>query len=133
MEGILVPIAFFVFLGAVIVVPIWLRERTKQSAYKLISEALAQGKELDPVLIERLTQAPARKPQDNARRTLGSGVVLVALAAGFTAASYFSGDLDPSGGAAGGMTTAAIILGVLGIAFLILAAVDYAAKKKSDA
>lgn len=132
MEDILVPIAFFVFLGAAIVGPIWLKERTKQSAYKLISEALAHDKPLDPALIERLTQAPVRKPQDNARRTLGSAVVLIALAVGFAGASYLSGDFAP-GGAGGGMLTAAIILGVLGIAFLILAAVDYAAKKKSDA
>ncbi len=55
-------------------------------------------------------------------------MVLIALAAGFSGASYFSGDFDPSGHAMGGMMTTALILGALGIAFLVLALVDYAKK-----
>jgi len=127
-----VPFTFFAFLGAVILVPIWLRERTKQSAHQLISQALEKGQQLDPALMRQLTEGQKQQPQDRPRRTLGSGVVLLALAIGFVAASFLSGGFDPSGFSGGGMMTAAAILGALGIAFILLAIVDYAGKKKDQ-
>jgi hypothetical protein len=134
MEAVLIPISFFGFLGAVILVPIWLKERTKQSAHQLISQALEKGQPLDPAIMSRLTEVAARQaPADRARRTLGSGVVLLALAGGFAGASYFIGDWDPSGYAGGGLMIPAMILGALGSAFILLAIVDYASKKKTDA
>ena len=129
---IFVPFTFFGFLAAVILVPIWLRERTKQSAHQLISQALEKGQPLDPALMRELTQAstkPSQQP-DRPRRTLGSGVVLLALAGGFVGASFLSGEFEPTGAASGGMLTAAVILGALGTAFVLLAIVDYATKKK---
>jgi Domain of unknown function (DUF6249) len=135
MDGpeILVPFTFFVFLGAVILGPIWLKERTKQSAHKLISQAIEKGQALDPQLMERLTTAvPNQPPPDRARRTLGSGVVLLALAGGFAGASMMSSGFDPSGYANDGMMTAALILGSLGLAFTLLGVFDYATKKKTE-
>lgn len=125
-----VPFTFFAFLAAVILVPIWLKERTKRSAHDLISQALEKGQTLDPALMRQLTEG-VKPPQDRARRTLGSGVVLLALAAGFVGASALSGDLA-DGIASSGMLTAATILGALGAAFILLAMVDYAAKKKEQ-
>lgn len=128
----LIPLVFFVFLGAVILVPIWLRERTKQSAHQLISQALERGQPLDPALLRQLTDTKTANQPDRPRRTLGSGVVLLALAIGFLAASLMSNGFDPSGFAGDGMMTAATILGALGVAFILLALVDYAAKKKDQ-
>jgi hypothetical protein len=133
MEGILIPLTFFGFLGAVILGPIYLKERTKQSAHKLISQAIEKGQPLDPQLMERLTvAAPSQAPPDRARRTLGSGVVLLALAGGFAGASVMSSGFDPSGYANNGMMTAALILGALGLAFTVLGIFDYATKKKTE-
>lgn len=127
---IFVPFVFFGFLGAIILVPIWLRERTKQSAHQLISQALEKGQPLDPALMRELTANTQKPPQDKARRTLGSGVVLLALAAGFVAAGYFIQDISGASEAFGGMMIPAVILGALGIAFLLLAMIDYGSKKK---
>ncbi|GAM99722.1 hypothetical protein U91I_03377 [alpha proteobacterium U9-1i] len=124
-----VPFTFFVFLAAVILVPIWLKEKTKQSAHALISQALEKGQQLDPALLHQLTETQKHQP-DRPRRTLGSGVVLLALAIGFVVASLMSNGFDPSGFSGDGMMTAAAILGALGIAFILLAVVDYSAKKK---
>jgi len=124
-----VPFIFFAFLGAVILVPIWLKEKTKQSAHALISQALEKGQQLDPALLQQLTETQKQQP-DRPRRTLGSGVVLLALAIGFVTASFMSNGFDPSGYAGNGMMTAAAILGCLGLAFIVLALVDYSAKKK---
>jgi Domain of unknown function (DUF6249) len=128
---ILVPLGFFAMILAIVVVPIWLRERTKQSAHQLISQALEKGQALDPALMERLTQttAPA-KQQGTPRRTLGNGIVLLALAIGFGAASVLSHGFDT--GDIDGMMIAALILGALGVAFTLLAIVDYSTKKKDS-
>ena len=130
----LIPIVFFVFLGAVILGPIWLREKTRQSAHQLIADALEKGQPVDPALVRELTQAgkPTKPPQDSARRTLGSAVVLLALAGGFVAAAYLTGGFDPTGHAERGMLIPAVILGALGAAFLVLALVDYSTKKKDE-
>jgi hypothetical protein len=129
---VIIPIAFFVFLGAVILGPIWLRERTRQSALKMVQDALERGQPLDGAIVKQLTESPQRPKPDRARSTLGSGVVLLALAGGFTAASYLSNGFDPEGHAVRGMLIPAVILGALGTAFLLLAIVDYSTKKKDE-
>jgi membrane associated rhomboid family serine protease len=129
MADVIVPLVFFGFLGAVILVPIWLRERTRQSGHKVLQDALERGQTLDPALVNQLTGGTPAKapPPDRARRTLGNGVVLLALAAGFVAATFMSG-----GGWTDSMMMAAAILGALGAAFLLLALVDYASKQKEQ-
>ena len=122
-------VVFFGFLGAVILVPIWLRERTRQSAHRLISQALEKGQTLDPQLMRQLTEG-TRQIADRPRRTLGSGVVLLALAGGFVAAAFVMDGFDPSGYAHNGMLVPAVILGALGVAFILLAAIDYITKRK---
>jgi len=129
---VLVVLIIFGSIASIIVLPMWFRERTKQSAHRLLAEAIARGEKVDPELIGRLSDPPARQ-HDRPRRTLGSAVILLALAGAMTAAAFFSGDFDPSGHAYGGQMTAAAILGALGLAFLILAIVDYSTKRKEQA
>jgi hypothetical protein len=127
----LIPFIFFGFLAAIILVPIWLRERTRQSAHHLISQALERGQTLDPNLMRQLTEG-GKPPQDKARRSLGSGIVLLALAGGFAGAAYWVGDISGAPEAFGGMMVPAVILAALGTAFILLAIVDYATKKKDQ-
>ncbi|HWA50549.1 MAG TPA: DUF6249 domain-containing protein [Dongiaceae bacterium] len=116
----------FVFGGiaAIVIVPAYFRERTKQSAHRLISEAIAKGQTLDPALMERLTDGLA-KQQSSPRRTLGSAVVMLALGGAFAAVGY----LDGGWGDGGFMNIPAFILCALGAAFLLLAIVDYMSQK----
>lgn len=125
-----VPFTFFIFLAAVILIPIWLRERTKRSAHALISQALERGQPLDPALMRQLTEGSAKPQPDRARRTLGSGVILLALAGGFVIGAFAIDDF--TGAVEGAMMVPAAILGALGIAFILLAVVDYAAKRKEQ-
>lgn len=130
MPEVIVPTMFFLFLGAVILTPIWLRERSRQSGHKLIQQALERGQALDPALVRELTDGQRRQAQpDRARRTLGNGVVLMALACGFTAGAFLTGNSD---GVERGLLIPAVILGALGAAFIVLAIVDYSAKKKDE-
>lgn len=128
-EGVFFFFVFFGFLAAIILVPIYLRERTRQSAHHLIAQALEKGQTLDPALMKTLTEGQ-KKPQDKARASLGSGIVLLALGGGFAAAGYFVGGYAAE--AFNGMMVPAVILGALGVAFILLALVDYATKKKDD-
>jgi len=125
-EGVLIPLIFFGFLGAIILVPIWLRERTKQSAHKLISQALEKGQPLDPQIMRDLTQGTVAKVQQQSqpRRTLGSAVVLLALAGAFAAIAFLDHD------ARDWTVVPALIVGAVGAAFLLLAIIDYTTKKK---
>ena len=124
-----VPFVFFGFLTAVIVLPIMAKEATKRSAHQLVSQAIARGQPLDPDLLQRLSQETIYDA-NRARRSLGNGVILMALAGGFVAAGYAADGFDNSGDAHHGMLIPAIILGAVGSAFLILAIFDYLTKKR---
>ncbi len=125
---IFVPFVFFGFLAAVILVPVLVRERTKRSAHDLISQALARGQQLDPNLVSQLTQNMLDEG-NRARKSLGNGVILLALAGGFVAAGFLANQWDAD--AQHGMMIPAVIMGSVGAAFILLALVDYATKKRS--
>ncbi len=127
---IFVPFVFFGFLGAIILVPQLAKERTKRSAHDLVSQALARGQNLDPSLVQQLTQNLLDEG-NRARKSLGNAVILLALAGGFIAAGFVMDGFDPGGDARHGMWIPAVILGSVGTAFLLLAIVDYATKRRS--
>jgi hypothetical protein len=120
---IFIPAIFFGFLAAVILVPVLAKERTKRSAHELISQAMARGQALDPALITQLTDNMLQEG-DKARRSLGSGVILLALAGGFVAATFVGGgDHD--------MLVPAVLMGSIGAAFVLLAIVDYISRNRA--
>lgn len=126
----LIPFIFFGFLAAIILVPTLAKERTKRSAHDLVSQALARGQNLDPVLVQQLTQNMLDEG-NRARKSLGNAVILLALAGGFIAAGYVMDGFDPGGDARHGMWIPAVILGSVGTAFLLLSIIDYASKRRS--
>lgn len=125
-EAVLIPLVFFGFLAAVILVPIMMKERTKRSAHDLISQALARGQQLDPTLVSQITQTMI-DDGNRARKSLGRGVIMFALAAGFLGAGYVAGGWDD----ARDMAVPAVILGSLGLAFILLAVLDYSTKRRA--
>lgn len=128
---IFVPFTFFVFLTIVIVGPVMLRERTKRSAYELVSRAVERGEKLDPALIAKLSEGFTQEP-DRARKNLGNAVILLSLAGGFVGAAFVVGQLGGEE-AHNGMLIPAVILAAVGIAFMLLSIIDYATKKKTPA
>jgi hypothetical protein len=124
-EAVLIPLVFFGFLAAVILVPIMMKERTKRSAHDLISQALARGQQLDPALVSQITQSMVDEG-NRARKSLGRGVIMFALAAGFLGAGYVAGGWED----ARDMAVPAVILGALGLAFILLAILDYSTKRR---
>src|SRR5215813_4231492 len=113
MEGLLIVGAIFGSIAAMVIVPFWLKERTKQSAHKVIAEAVARGQPLDPAIMDQLTQAVGTKQQQSSpRRTLGNGIVLLALGIAFGVVDWFNNGHSWTGG---GLEWPAMILGALGL------------------
>jgi hypothetical protein len=124
---IFVPFVFFGFLAAIIIVPQLAKERTKRTAHELVSQALARGQTLDASLVSQLTQNLLDEG-NRARNSLGRGVILLALAGGFIAAGYVGGGFDED--VRHGMAFPAIIMGAVGLAFIVLAIIDFAMRKR---
>ncbi len=124
---IFIPFVFFGFLAAIIIVPQLAKERTKRTAHELVSQALSRGQALDASLVSQLTQNLLEEG-NRARNSLGRGVILLALAGGFIAAGYVGGEFDD--GVRHGMAMPAIIMGAVGLAFIVLAMVDFAMRKR---
>lgn len=124
---IFVPFVFFGFLAAVILVPTMLRERTKRSAHDLVSQALARGQNLNPELVQQLTQNMLDEG-NRARKSLGNAVVLLSLAAAFVGLGFVFGFQDEDHR---GILVPAVILGAVGMAYGLLAIIDYASRKRA--
>ena len=123
---IVVPFVFFAFLTSVIVIPVMVKERTKRSAHDLIARAIDRGQTLDPALVEQLSENMLQE-SNRARKSLGSAVVLLALAGAFAGIAFISdGGMTMNDGA----LVPAVLLGSLGTAFLVLAIIDYLGKPR---
>jgi hypothetical protein len=83
-------------------------------------------------LVAQLTQNMLDEG-NRARKSLGNGVILIALAIGFLAAGYVIEGYEHDGDVIRGMAVPAVILGTVGIAFLLLAIVDYTTRKRTAA
>ncbi|HET9159064.1 MAG TPA: DUF6249 domain-containing protein [Caulobacteraceae bacterium] len=79
MDGgdILVPIAFFAMIAAIVLMPGWLKSREKQRLHDTLRLAYEKGQPLPPEMIEAL-QMDRAKPQPE--RDLRRGIVLLCLA-----------------------------------------------------
>jgi hypothetical protein len=91
---------------------------------------MARGQPLEPSLVSQLTQNMLEEG-DRARKSLGSGVILLALAAGFLGAGYVIDGFGHDDDVIRGMAVPAVILGAVGLAFILLAVIDYATKKRA--
>jgi hypothetical protein len=73
---VIVPVAFFAFLAAVVLVPAWLNHRSRETALRIIAESVEKGRPLDPEIIDRMLA----KPWPN----VGKGFALLNLVLGVT-------------------------------------------------
>jgi hypothetical protein len=114
-------VAVITVVGVIFVIPAFLRERTKRAGFELVARALERGQTLDPDTILRITEEKSRS--DRRRSNFAVGVVLLALAVGALASAGIVASLEHDAQFQDFLVPATM-LGVVGLAFLILAATD---------
>lgn len=112
-------VAVITIVGAIFVIPTFLRERTKRAGFELVARALERGQTLDPDTILRITEEKSRS--DRRRSNFAVGVVLLALAVGALGSAAIVAGLDAQ---FQDFLVPATMLSAVGLAFLILAATD---------
>jgi len=117
----LVPTIFWIFLGAVILVPVYLKSLDRQRFYDTIKVAYERGQPVAADLIEAMKSSAPLPP---AERDLRMGVILLAAGLGMGGLGfglwYGLGSVDDysafsSGASVGGIGA---ILGLVGIVYL---------------
>lgn len=123
MDGleVLVPLAPFIMITAIVVVPAILKSKERKEMQATLRSAIEKGQPLPPEVIEALSKDNI-KPPATAARDLRVGVILLAVGIGVALFGYafnFVGGFEESKAVAPIIGLAAIP-GMIGIAFSIL-------------
>lgn len=123
LAGILVPIAFFGFLTAIIIVPTVLRSRERARLHETLRMAYEKGQPVAPEMIELLQrdvrQGAERFGKYGPDRDLRRAVILIGVALGLVAMSFALGSLEGNE-ARYGILAGASIPGFVGLGYLAL-------------
>ncbi len=126
MDSILVPIALFGMIAAIVIVPQVLRARERARLHETLRIAYEKGQPVPPELIDVLTNQRdlPSTPTDRAQRDLRVGIVWLAIGLGFVGigAAFYAG-LYNVGGATetfGTFTAIGAIPIFIGLAFMLL-------------
>lgn len=125
MEGILVPIAFFAMIAAIVVLPRYFRARSKQQLMETLQAAYEKGQPVPPELIDSLSVEPRlapRSPSERAYNDIRSGIITLAVALGLLVMGWgFSYEEDEALYVFAGI---AAIPGFIGLALIALGFVN---------
>jgi len=119
MDGfeILIPLAPFIMVVAIVAIPAWLKSRDRREMQATLRSAIEKGQPLPPEVIESITKDNV-KPPATAARDLRTGVILLAVAIGIAIMGYalrFNA-MDAFYAVSG----LAAIPGMIGLAFIVL-------------
>ncbi|MDQ3124444.1 MAG: DUF6249 domain-containing protein [Pseudomonadota bacterium] len=122
MNEVMIPIAMFAMIAAIVIVPTWLKSKERREMQATLRASLDKGQTLPPEVIDALTRQTV-KPPASASRDLRAGVILLALSLGIAATfsfiAYRFGEDE-----AWGFGAFAAIPGAIGLAFIILSLVN---------
>ena len=113
---ILVPIAFFAMIAAIVLVPGWLRSREKERLHETLRLAYEKGQPVPPEMIEALQSDKPRAAPD---RDLRRGVILLCVAAAIAVFGLMVGYIpETHGHATWPMIGIAAFPGFIGLGYL---------------
>ncbi len=123
MAEILVPLGFFAFLTAIIIVPVIMRSRDRALLHETLRIAYEKGQPVPPEMIEMLQRdvrdRSGRIAKTSADRDLRRAVILIGVALGLVAMGYALG-VTEGPEALYPIVAAATIPGFIGLGFLVL-------------
>ena len=125
MDGILIPIAFFGMIAALVIVPRYFKSREREALQAPVRAAIERGQTLSPEAVDAITRdMHYSKPVPSAVRDLRAAVVWLAVAVGIAVCGYLiAWDEGDAFVPALGFAT---IPGLVGIAYLFLAGINAA-------
>ena len=112
-----IPIAFFIMIGAIVLVPAWLKSKERKEMQATLRASIEKGQALPPEIVEALSKENI-KPPATATRDLRVGVILLAVSLGVALFGYMVSfaEMDAFYPIAG----SAAVPGMIGLAFIIL-------------
>jgi len=131
MEGIVIPIAIFGMIAAIIIVPRYFKSREREEVQRTVRAAIERGQPLPPEVIEAITQDVRVRQINSPVRDLRKAVIWIAVALGFITIGYFASWDDGDGWYVG--LAMAAIPGLIGLAYLAFSLIDMATRRKSEA
>ena len=114
-EDVLVPIAFFAMIVAVVALPIYFRTKERAKLHETLRAAYECGQPVDPGIIAAIQQGEKVRPSPE--RDLRVGVILIAVALAMITMGVVTNDIS-DGHSLPGMAAAASFPGFIGLAFL---------------
>ena len=116
MDEILIPIVLFIVIGAIVIVPVWLKSRERLEMQSTLRAAIDKGQPVPPEVIEALTRNVKLAP--TSLSDMRTGVIWTAIGIGFGAFSYFA-DFGDHEFHSPGVGIACIPI-VIGLAYIVL-------------
>ena len=112
-----IPIAFFIMIGAIVIVPNWLKSKERKEMQATLRSAIDKGQPLPPEVIDALSKENIKAPA-TAARDLRVGVILLAVSLGIALFGYMVSfaEMDAFYPVSG----IAAIPGMIGLAFIVL-------------
>lgn len=116
--GFLVPMAPFLMVAAIVIVPAWLRTRERREMQQTVRSAIEKGQPLPPELIEALTKEVKLPKVSSAQRDIRIGVILLSVGAGLAMLGFALRLIADE--AFYSLVGSAAIPAAIGVAFIIL-------------
>jgi len=88
MDEVWIPIIMFLVIGAIVIVPIWLKSRERLEMQTTLRAAIDKGQPMPPEVIEALTRNVKVAP--TSLSDIRAGVIWLAVGIGFGLFSYFA-------------------------------------------
>jgi hypothetical protein len=132
-DSVLVPIAFFGMIAAIVIVPKYLRSRDRDRLHETLRMAYEKGQTVPPELMEALQpgkveEKPYKPVRDRSEQDLRAGVVWLAIGVGLLAVggAFYVMLYNVGGAIETGCTFAALaaIPLCIGLAFLLLSSLS---------
>jgi hypothetical protein len=120
MAEVLVPLSFFAFLAAIILVPGYLKSKDRGRMHETLRIAYEKGQPVPPELIQAIQSGDeVGKNANRSEKDLRSAVILIGLSLGLVAMSFALGQTEGAE-AQFGTLAGATIPGFIGLGFLVL-------------
>ena len=112
-----IPIALFIMIGAIVIVPSWLKSKERKEMQATLRSAIDKGQPLPQEVIDALSKENI-KPPATATRDLRVGVILLAVSLGFALFGYAVSFAEMD--AFYPLVGIAAVPGMIGLAFILL-------------